>query len=328
MSIPTITTSRLVLRALSAKDLDPLYQVFGGKDVMRYFPSTDVPTRDQVQKMISHQLKHWDEHGFGWWALEPREKNELIGWSGLQFLPETDEIEVAYLLAPAYWGQGLATEAAKASLRYGFEELGLENVVAIVHPENAASRRVIEKLGMSFVDQTPYFGMDCCRYAIGPASFEKVQAIDRVARKGREHFESGYYCAEGVLLAMAEAKGVQSDWIPMMATGFCSGVAQTCGTCGALSGAIMGLGLWAGRSVRGDDETVEANYALVRRLIAAFEERFGSTNCRELIECDLSTEEGQAFFWGNDMFERCARFTEEATRMGMSLVGDGDGSFA
>jgi len=107
----------------------------------------------------------------------------------------------------------------------------------------------------------------------------------------------------------------------MMATGFCSGVAQTCGTCGALSGAIMGLGLWAGRSVRGDDETVEANYALVRRLIAAFEERFGSTNCRELIECDLSTEEGQAFFWGNDMFERCARFTEEATRMGMSLVG-------
>jgi ribosomal-protein-alanine N-acetyltransferase len=91
----------------------------------------------------------------------------------LQFLPETDEIEVAYLLGKLYWGQGLATEAALAGLRYGFQVLELETIVAIVHPENAASRRVIEKLGMPFAEHAHYFGMDVCRYVMERASFDR-----------------------------------------------------------------------------------------------------------------------------------------------------------
>jgi ribosomal-protein-alanine N-acetyltransferase len=164
MDIPTIITPQLTLRSFIEQDAAPLHRIFGAPGVLRYFPSSQPPSLDQVRKMIAGQLKHWEKYGYGWWATVPRSENTFIGWSGLQFLPETDETEIAYLLDPDFWGRGLATEAAQAGLRYGFQDLGLQTIVAIVHPENAASRRVIDKLGMSFVEQKPYFGMDCCRY--------------------------------------------------------------------------------------------------------------------------------------------------------------------
>jgi ribosomal-protein-alanine N-acetyltransferase len=166
VKIPTITTSRLTLRAFTEKDVEPLHRILGKKDMLRYFPYPDPPSRDKVERLIAGQLKHWEAYGYGWWAVEPRSKDSLIGWSGLGFLPDTEEIEVAYLLDRAVWGKGLATEAAQACVGYGFEALELESIVAIVHPENTASQRVIEKLGMSFVDRAQYFGMDCYRYAI------------------------------------------------------------------------------------------------------------------------------------------------------------------
>ncbi len=143
---------------------------------------------------------------------------------------------------------------------------------------------------------------------------------DRVARRSRELFDSGYYCAESVLLAIAEAKGIQSTLIPKIATGFCSGMSRTGGQCGAVSGAIMGLSLLTGRS--SPEDSVEENYVMARRLIDIFERRFGSTNCRQLIGCDLSTEEGQETFRSNNLIEECKRFTEEATRMAISLMAE------
>lgn len=171
MNIPTMTTSRLVLRAFTEKDVEPLHQILGERGTLRYFPNPDPPTREKVERLISGQLKHWEEYGYGWWAVEPRSKNGLIGWSGLQFLPETEEVEVGYLLSKAFWGKGLATEAAQVCVQYGFENFPFESIVAIVHPENIASQRVIEKLGMSFIDRSHYFGMDCYRYAIERPAF-------------------------------------------------------------------------------------------------------------------------------------------------------------
>ena len=164
MNIPTLTTARLVLRGFTEDDVDPLHRILSDADVLRYFPDPNPPPRERVQKIIAHQLQHWEQHGNGWWALEPRSNKGLIGWSGLQFISETAEVEVGYLLGKPFWGQGLATEAAQASVRYGFEQLGLETIVAIVHPQNIASQRVAEKLGLSFVDRTRYFGMDCYHY--------------------------------------------------------------------------------------------------------------------------------------------------------------------
>jgi ribosomal-protein-alanine N-acetyltransferase len=141
----------------------------GDPRVLRYFPTSQPPPRDRVERLIQAQLEHWDQHGYGWWAViaGPREgEGTLIGWAGLQYLPETDETEVGYLLDRAYWGRGLATEAARESVRFGFEERALPSIVGVVHPENIASQRVLEKAGLAYVEAAHYFGMDVYRYLI------------------------------------------------------------------------------------------------------------------------------------------------------------------
>jgi ribosomal-protein-alanine N-acetyltransferase len=99
-----------------------------------------------------------------------------IGWAGLEFLPEMNEAEVAYLLGKDYWGKGLATEAALAAVQYGFETAGLARIVGIVHVENVASQRVMDKLGMSLLDQANLWGMECYRYSISRTAFLGRQA--------------------------------------------------------------------------------------------------------------------------------------------------------
>jgi C_GCAxxG_C_C family probable redox protein len=146
--------------------------------------------------------------------------------------------------------------------------------------------------------------------------------IDQAASRSRELFGSvGYYCAESVLLAIAEHQGLQSEIIPRIATGFCSGMAHTCGLCGAVSGAIMGIGLVNGVRTPADDRT--ANYTAVQKLLAQFEATFGSTNCRELTGCDLGTPEGQAQFRASGQGERCTDYVFEATRLALSAAESG-----
>ncbi len=166
MTIPTLTTPRLELRAFSPEDATPLYHILQQEDILRYFPNPDPPPLDRVERFIQRQLAHWDEHNLGWWAVVPHGQAELVGWNGLQFLPETGEIEVGFLLSKPFWGQGLATEGAQAALTFGFETFDLERIIGLVHPENLASQRVLEKLGMAFVDRAAYFGIDVLRYAI------------------------------------------------------------------------------------------------------------------------------------------------------------------
>jgi len=164
MSIPTIITPRLALRPFSEKDVEPLLHIMNEADIMRYFPNPDPPAVERVQNLIARLLTHWEEHDYGWWAVAPLPDQPLAGWCGLTFLPETGETEVAYLLTKAWWGRGLATEAAQAALQFGFEKLGFEQIIAVVHPENRASIRVIEKLGMDFTGRYTYFGMEVLRY--------------------------------------------------------------------------------------------------------------------------------------------------------------------
>ena len=165
-NIPTLTTARLTLRPFAAADAGPLHRILAQDQVLRYFPRPDPPDMARVEQLISGQLRHWEEHGLGWWAVEPAEGDELLGWCGLQHLPETGEVEVGYLVSRPHWGQGLATEAARAALRFGFETCGLRSIVGIVHPENVASQRVLEKSGLVLVNKAEYFGMAAYRYVV------------------------------------------------------------------------------------------------------------------------------------------------------------------
>ena len=142
--------------------------------------------------------------------------------------------------------------------------------------------------------------------------------IEEIARRSGELFQSGLYCAESVVLAVAEGKGLQSDLIPRMATGFCSGLSRTCGTCGALNGAILAISLFHGRNSK--EDSVNPAYTRVRKLLDRFEKEFGSTNCRELTGCDLGTKAGLDYFMENDIRKKCINYTEDATRMAMTLI--------
>jgi C_GCAxxG_C_C family probable redox protein len=143
---------------------------------------------------------------------------------------------------------------------------------------------------------------------------------EQASQRSLELFKSGYFCAESVLLAIAENQGIQSELIPKIATGFCSGISRTGGMCGAVSGAIMGINLVAGRS--SPSESIEFCYTLTQKLIDHFERQYGSVNCRQLIGCDLATEEGQRYFMENHLMERCLQYAEGATRMAISLISE------
>jgi C_GCAxxG_C_C family probable redox protein len=117
---------------------------------------------------------------------------------------------------------------------------------------------------------------------------------------------------------VAESKNIQSDLIPKIATGLCAGISRTCGTCGAVIGAVMAINLFYGRSK--PNESLETNFAVVQKFLDLFTNRFGSSNCQQLIGCDLGTKEGQHKFKEKNLVERCKDYTEEATKMAMSLI--------
>lgn len=161
-----LTTQRLTLRLFTAQDLLPLHAIVSEPGLLRYFPTPDPPSLERVEQMITRILAHWQEHGYGVWAVESTATGQLLGRCGLFYIPATQEVEIDFILGRAWWGQGFATEAGQASLRYGFDHHALEAIVGIVHPENKASQRVLEKLGMGLTRADNYFGMDCLRYEI------------------------------------------------------------------------------------------------------------------------------------------------------------------
>jgi C_GCAxxG_C_C family probable redox protein len=137
---------------------------------------------------------------------------------------------------------------------------------------------------------------------------------DRVAERSRELFASGLYCAESVLQAVAEAHGRVNPAIPGIATGFCGGVSRTSGMCGALAGGIMAIGLLSGRST--PQESRDLCYALTHRLVGRFREEFGSTQCTDLLGCDISTAHGAQRFRERGLMEAiCAPVTRRAAAL-------------
>lgn len=142
--------------------------------------------------------------------------------------------------------------------------------------------------------------------------------ISEVQRSAEESFASGLYCAESVVLALAKAQGFDSEVLPKVATGFCSGMARTCGTCGALTGAVMGVSLALGRGKAG--ESVQPTYEATQRLVHQFEKEFGARSCNDLLGCDLGTPEGQRKFREEKLHEHCARYTSKAAEIAARII--------
>lgn len=146
-----LETKRLILRRLIMDDLDALFALYRDPEIRRYFPEgtlTFAETREELEWFLHGHPAHPE---LGLWATIHKESNQFVGRCGL--LPSTieqrPEVEVAYLLDKAYWGQGLASEAAQGIRDYAFEQLGLTRLICLIDPANQASRRVAEKIGMT-----------------------------------------------------------------------------------------------------------------------------------------------------------------------------------
>jgi RimJ/RimL family protein N-acetyltransferase len=149
---PVLETERLLLRRWRAQDSEPFARLNGDPEVMRHFPAT--LTRTQSDELIERIESSFIRDGFGAWAVELPREIELAGFVGLwrqtdEQLPFAPAVEIGWRLAREAWGMGIATEAATAAIAFGFEQLGLEEIVSFTTVANERSRAVMERLGMS-----------------------------------------------------------------------------------------------------------------------------------------------------------------------------------
>lgn len=146
----SLNTERLILRTWKPNDLEPFARLNGNPETLRYYPAT----LDRVQSdAIAHRSQRLiEEQGWGQWAVELKESGKFIGMVGLNRpvadLPFQPCVEVVWRLLPEFWGKGYATEAARASLDFGFDTLGLEQIVAYTAQLNLPSQTVMQRLGM------------------------------------------------------------------------------------------------------------------------------------------------------------------------------------
>jgi ribosomal-protein-alanine N-acetyltransferase len=164
--VPVVRTEDLTLRSFLPEDDLALYKIYHTENVLKYFPDPIPPTLEKVEKFIAGQQAHWQKFGYGNWGILVGDCSEIVGWAGLQYLPELNETEVGFLLDRPYWGRGYATEAAQEALQFGFEKCNLDHIIALVHAENRASRRVIEKCGLVYTRTLLIWGIELMRYYI------------------------------------------------------------------------------------------------------------------------------------------------------------------
>src|SRR5215470_2088658 len=167
--MPAIETERLRLRMLDGDDLDNLARMFSDPEVVKYVGDGKPASREEAVKALHSIIAGWKDRGYGRWAAVDRTTGAFIGFGGLRSLLGTPE--VVYHLTKQHWGKGLATELARAALRFGFEDRGFARIVAIAKPANAASIHVMEKLGMQFEKHASYYDIDVVQYSISRDAF-------------------------------------------------------------------------------------------------------------------------------------------------------------
>ena len=162
-----LETTRVSLREFRRDDADALARVISDPETMRFYPAPY--DRKGVEDWIARNLQRYAKDGHGLWAMTLKGSGELIGDCGLtvQNVDGADEVEIGYHVRCDQWGQGLATEAARACRDYGFANLPIERIISIIRPENLPSRRVAEKNGMTVWKEVMWKSLPHLVYAIG-----------------------------------------------------------------------------------------------------------------------------------------------------------------
>ena len=154
-----LDTKRLRLREFRAADVDALYRLNSDRRVMRYIGNGSIDTRDMAERAVTRSMKYYSNYpGLGVWPAEERGSGAFVGWFCLKYVPATVEVEVGYRLAREAWGQGYASEGARAIVRYAFDKVGLDRIIGLTHPDNGASQRVLQKAGLVDAGWGRYYG--------------------------------------------------------------------------------------------------------------------------------------------------------------------------
>ncbi len=169
---PVIETERLLLRMFRAEDLDAVYHLFNDADVQKYLSVENKRTREQLKTTLENLVSRWDERGFGMWCVTEKKTGEIAGYCGFQYFDNMPQVEIVFAFLKSFWGSGFATEAAKACLRFWFDELTSKEMFAATSPDNHASLRVLEKIGMCYVEQSARYRMKLVTYSISRNKYQ------------------------------------------------------------------------------------------------------------------------------------------------------------
>lgn len=147
-----LKSTRLYLREFVPSDWENIYQLDSDPEVMKYLTQFAQDIKLDYPKIIERCIAFYKKNpGFGIWAAIEKETEEFIGWFMLKKYKYSDDQELGYRLMKKYWGRGYATEMSLKLIEYGFSEKNLSKIVAITHPENIASQKVLKKVGMKYI---------------------------------------------------------------------------------------------------------------------------------------------------------------------------------
>ncbi|HEX8088914.1 MAG TPA: GNAT family N-acetyltransferase [Blastocatellia bacterium] len=180
MTFPVIETSRLELRPLTADDVDDIHRLWIHPDVRKYLWDDEVISREQAAGVVVESSALFRTRGFGLWRAAGRGNESLIGFCGYWFFQDPPQLQLLYGVAPTDWGRGLATELARAAIRYGFEEMAFDRVIASADAPNLASLRVMQKAGMAFDRRVSVNGLDTVYYIISREEFHAGDSYFKV----------------------------------------------------------------------------------------------------------------------------------------------------
>jgi ribosomal-protein-alanine N-acetyltransferase len=172
----TLETPRMILRPFQLTDAPVIFTWVGDPEIQRFLYTGPDLSLEQTVARVERYISYQQQYGFSRWLIFDRATGTPIGDAGLLMMPDGVEIELGYRFAKPWWGQGRATEVAAAWLNYAFGPLNIPALVAFAEPENHASIRVMQKIGMRFLRREQLYGKD-----------EIVYGIQRPQRDEEEH---------------------------------------------------------------------------------------------------------------------------------------------
>lgn len=156
-------TERLILREIVPSDQQGIFELDSDPEVHKFLGNKTIKTIEEAKQIIEFIRIQYVENGIGRWAVIEKETEAFIGWAGLKLITDTINnhthyYDLGYRLIRKYWGKGFASESAKASLQYGFENLKLNSIYGMANVNNISSTKVLEKLGFFHIETFEYFG--------------------------------------------------------------------------------------------------------------------------------------------------------------------------